>query len=131
MILIDSSVWVDNLSSRPTTKREQFKEYMTGGEVVTIWPIINEVLSHPNPKFLPVLREGLKALERIDRDWNAATTWEQLLDISAFARRVGISPLGVVDRMVLLCAKETNAMFWTLEKKAIRLAEKLGIRFVG
>ncbi len=130
MILIDSSVWIDSLSAKPSISKALFSDYVINGEAVTIRPIINEVLSHPNPKMLPLLKTSFNSLEKIDLNWNHEETWESLYEIAIFARKRKLSPAGVVDRMVLLSAQNAGCILWTLDRKVLNLGRKLGIQLI-
>jgi hypothetical protein len=129
-LLYDATIWVEGFGRKPALDVQVFKEWISNGAVVTIRPIENEVLSTPNRSIVPRLRRVFSAVEFIDPDWSHPETWKALLDIADRARRNKLSPLGVVDRMVLLSAQLVGADVWTLDSGMKRVGKLLGLSMI-
>jgi predicted nucleic acid-binding protein len=125
-ILVDTSVWIEFFSPRPKISEhflEQMKHSIIEGEVAIIEPIRVELLSGgiraAKRKEVALL---LAALTQIDLDWNSKETWNKLIDLSDLARIKKVPVPGVIDRMILLSAREASAHLWTVDQSLRSLA---------
>lgn len=131
-VLIDSSVWIDVFSRRPTVPLEYFRGTLDAHVVVTIQAIINEVLAGAvSSRAATQVIRILGACDPVDPSWDDAGSWNALLEIARKARSAGISPAGVVDRMVVFAARSSGASVWTLDKGLRRISTCMGVRLVG
>jgi predicted nucleic acid-binding protein len=127
-LLIDSSVWIDALSSKPTQAAD-LQRCLEEEVVVKIRPIEAEVLAGAvSEKCARKVLSGFAALDTVDPDWNSNDVWREMEEMAALARRSRLSPLGVVDRMILVAAVRTPCVLWTLDRALASLAGKCGAR---
>lgn len=95
---------------------------------MTIYPIQTELLSgRVSREKEKEIREALDAIDHIDLDWNARSTWEQLVEFAQIAHKASLPIPGIVDRMILAAAAKAEVMLWTLERPLTRLAERIKV----
>jgi len=130
-ILIDTSVWIEFFSSKPSVSKQlldRLTQHILEGEVAIIEPIRVELLSG-------VIRSSAKAevarllgsLEKVDLDWNSKENWDKLIELSSVAHAHKCSVPGVVDRMILLSAKEASVTLLTKDRLLGKLAAILEV----
>ena len=134
-VLVDTSVWAEYFRSRPALPRRQLDALavlIENDEVVTVMPIEAEVLSGKIPRAKEVdVHAAFEALEHIDPDWNARTTWDAIVALARASLRDRLPILGIVDRMVLLAAEAQRLPLWTLDRALARVAKARGVDVVG
>jgi predicted nucleic acid-binding protein len=89
-VLVDTSVWAEFFRSRPAIPRAAIttlRALIEDDRVVTLLPIEAEVLSGrvAGTKEREV-RQAFSAIEHIDLDWSARTTWERIVDLARAAQ---------------------------------------------
>lgn len=124
MVLVDTSVWIEFFKRSPAISLTQLELFIEEGQVVTCWPVKTEVLSGDmSRQTRSIVSDALNAMISVDPDWNSPATWKNLVGFATGARRKGLSVPGIIDRMILLAAKESGAKLWTLDKKMGKLAQ--------
>lgn len=128
MVLLDTSVWIEYFRPRPQINPAIVALLLEERRVVTCLPVRAELYSGV---YFPEARRkfvwAFDASRTIDPDWNAVGTWDQLASFAQVAHRRGLGLPGLVDRMILLAARESDGYLWTLERKLQRLAEAVGV----
>ncbi len=131
-VLVDTSVWIEFFRARPQLPRDSldFLDLLIADDrAVTILPIQAEVLSgRVSTKREREIREAFGALEHVDLDWNASSTWDDVVALARVAQKSSHSIPGIVDRMILLSAQRSESSLWTLDQSLIRLAPEVGVR---
>ena len=130
-VLVDTSVWAEFFRSRPSIPRaviETLRTLIEDDRVVTLLPIEAEVLSGRLRRDREAdVRRAFGAIEHIDLDWNARTTWERIVEIVRAAQDADLPMTGIVDRMVLVAAETRGVSLWTLDDRLVRLATARGV----
>jgi predicted nucleic acid-binding protein len=134
-ILVDTSVWAEFFRSRPAIPRQAvttLRALIEDDRVVTLLPIEAEVLSGriAGTKESEV-RRAFAAIEHIDLDWSARTTWDGIVDLARAAQAADLPMAGIVDRMVVLAAETRSVRLWTLDRRLARLATARGLAMFG
>jgi len=128
ILLVDTSIWIEFFKSKPSLDLHPLELAIEERRVATCLPILAEVLSGGiSSKMKPVLLDTFEAMIQIDLDWNSKTVWQEIVSLALKARIKGLGIPGLIDRMILLAAKESHSTLWTLDQKLKRLAllEKL------
>jgi hypothetical protein len=119
-------VWAEFFHSRPSIPRaviETLRTLIEDDRVVTLLPIEAEVLSGRLRREREAdVRRAFGAIEHIDLDRNARTTWERIVEIVRAAQDADLPMTGIVDRMVLVAAETRGVSPWTLDVPLVRLA---------
>lgn len=130
-VLVDTSIWIEFFRSRPTLSEASLgflSLLIEDDRAVTILPIQTELLSgRISPRREREIHEALDAIDHVDLDWNAKSTWERLVEFAQIAHKASLPVPGIVDRMILAAAQEVQAMLWTLERPLTRLAERIKV----
>lgn len=131
-VLVDTSVWIEFFRSRPQLSEESLSFLnllIVDDRVVTIYPIQAELFSGTISKDRETgIRGAFDAMIHIDLDWNAASTWNELVEKAHKARKASLPIPGIVDRMILAAAEKGETSLWTLDRPLKRLAEEIGVR---
>ena len=134
IVLVDTSVWVEFFRDRTRLAKDRLDalvELIEDRRAATIHAVRVEVLSGAvsAPKERTI-RAAFDALQRIDPDWSAESSWERLVEVASFARRHDLPIPGVVDRMILHASEQAQAVLWTLDEPLRRLARARGVELI-
>ena len=131
LLLLDTSVWIEYFSPRPKITQQsltQLRQSILEDEIVMIEPIRAELLSG-QVRFSKhsELERLLSALTLIDLNWNARKTWDSLVKLASLAISNRIPVPGLIDRMILLAARESSVAICSLDQSLLKLARCLKI----
>ncbi|OGQ05437.1 MAG: hypothetical protein A2W61_05765 [Deltaproteobacteria bacterium RIFCSPLOWO2_01_44_7] len=128
MVLLDTFVWIEFFKNRPSIPLEPLELLLEERKIAICHPIRAEILSgRMTPKTQNIIVRAMEAISFVDLDWNSQKTWDQIADLAQTAERHKIVIPSVVDRMILLSAKESGCQLWTLDKKLNKLATIVGV----
>jgi predicted nucleic acid-binding protein len=119
LILVDSSVWIDFLSSSPGRAGAELRRLISTGEPVAIaGVIVAEVLQGltKGPDRIEGLLSEFELLEPAGFD-----TYRTAASLFRKARAKGVSP-STIDTLIAVIAVEHGAPIFTLDKDFSRLA---------
>lgn len=126
-VLVDSSVWIDFFQKRPQLSQKLLRQLsllIEEKNTVVIYPIEVETLSgNIIPSQENLIRGVFEILEHVDLDWNSKSTWLKIIDLAKQARKSSVRIPGLVDRMILLAAQESDLVLWTLDQALQKLAK--------
>ncbi len=126
-VLVDSSVWIDFFQQRPQLSQKLLRQLsllIEEKNTVVIYPIEVETLSgNIIPSQENLIRSVFEILEHVDLDWNSKSTWVKIIDLAKQARKSSVRIPGLVDRMILLAAQESDLVLWTLDQALQKLAK--------
>ena len=118
-------MWAEFFHSRPSIPRaviETLRTLIEDDRVVTLLPIEAEVLSGRLRREREAdVRRAFGAIEHIELDRNARTTWERIVETVRAAQDADLPMTGIVDRMVLVAAETRGVSPWTLDVPLVRL----------
>ena len=130
-VLIDSSVWISYLKNTASLDFTFLEELILRKECATCHAIISEVLAGRMDKTTRQLMEsGFSAMRGMDVDWSNSFYWSQMIKIADRAITLNKSAAGVVDRMILVNAKNFEISIYTYDKALIDLALLLKIKTI-
>ncbi len=125
MILVDSSVWIDFLSSRPGPGGQELRQLIEDGAPVALTGVVvTEVL------------QGLKRdAKRIENylllfdflEAGGFETYRKAATLFRLARSQGVS-LTTTDAIIATVAVENGAVVFSLDHDFVRMANMLGFR---
>ena len=124
MTLVDSSVWIDFLSSSPGPAGAELRRMIAHGEPIALAGIIlSEVLQG--------LTRDVEQVERFLGMWDALepggmSTYRAAAAIFRLARSRGIS-LTTVDSLIAAIAKEHDATLFSLDKDFAHISPLTGL----
>ena len=124
MILVDSSVWIDFLSSSPGSAGRELRRLIQESEAVALTGVVvTEVLQG--------LKRDARAIERFLIQFemlepNGFETYRAAAGIYRGARAKGLS-LTTIDTLIAAIAIECNASVFTLDRDFFRLAPLTGL----
>lgn len=128
IVLVDSSVWIEFFHRRPQLDSTQIEGLTEEHRVVTCQPITTEVLSgEMSTETRKTVSLAFSAMACVDPDWSSPETWRKIVELALDARKKGAGVPGIVDRMILLAARESGAVLWTDDKKLGKLASRIGV----
>lgn len=131
-VLIDTSVWIEFFSKKPTISSDSIaslKELISNGDVVLIEPIRAELLSgHIVPNLRHDVVLALDVLDMIDLDWNSRNTWNDIISLSEIAKNNKLPIPGIIDRMILIATLNASVQIASLDQKLLALARKANIK---
>ena len=131
MVLVDTSVWIDFLSSSPKPASLKLPHLIEARQVVTSFVVLAEVLSgQMQDKTRNAIRDSFQSLGRVDADWNTMQTWDSVSQIAIEIRSRKLKVPGLVDRMLFYSARQHSALIWTYDLKLGALARYFKMNFV-
>ena len=130
MVIIDTSVWIDYFSHRPSTASSKVDELLLTSEAYVALPIIAEVLSGQMTRdTYRLIYDGLMSLPRLDLEWNGLEAWLDVANLAQTAYTKRLPASGVIDRMILACAVQHKAKLLTHDIKLKKLAQTVQLSF--
>jgi predicted nucleic acid-binding protein len=134
-LLVDTGVWIEFFRERPSLPAEalaRLAELVREDQVVIIEPVRAELLSgRLSAERRGEISDTLDALRRVDLDWSARKTWDDIVSLAASAHGARLAVPGIIDRMVLAAAKAAGARLWTLDPRLSKLAAHFGVEGPG
>lgn len=128
IVLVDTSVWIEFFRRRPSVDIAPLELLIEERRVATCLPIRTEVLSgQMDSKTKNVIEGALDAMISVDPDWNAKSIWDQIAGLAVLARKKIRKLPGIVDRAILLAARESGCQIWSLDRRLMQLAEIMEI----
>lgn len=131
-ILVDTSVWIEFFAPHSTLSRDflsVLQANIADANVVIIHPIRAELLSgHITKSHRQAIDDLFMALEYINVDWSRREPWNEIADLAEVARKKGSGIPGIIDRMILLSARQAGVAICTLDKALLRLAHAIGVQ---
>jgi predicted nucleic acid-binding protein len=119
LILVDSSVWIDFLSSSPSPAGFELRRMIADAEPFSLTGVVaTEVLQG--------LKYGIRRIEKYLSQWHMLepigfATYREAAAIFRAARADGVT-LTTIDALIAAIALEHNAALFTLDKDFSRLA---------
>lgn len=129
-VLVDTSVWIEFFSRRPRINLVPLELMIEERRTVTCLPILAEMLSgKPAAATRATITHAFESMTFIDPDWKVLDVWHKVADLAQEAYKAKMPVPSLVDRMILLSAREAGARLWTLDLKLDRLARFLGVAY--
>ena len=131
-VLVDTSVWIEFFSPRPVIETAGLELLIGEKRVVTCLPVRAELLSGKiRGEKRHVVVRALDSMVYVDPDWGKKETWDELSGLSDLARCEKVGLPGLVDRMIVLAAKKSGSLLWTLDRKLRVFAWAAGLQAEG
>jgi predicted nucleic acid-binding protein len=125
LILVDSSVWIDFLSSSPGPAGMELRRMITDAEPFALAGlVVTEILQG--------LTRNVSQVEQFLSMWEileprGLSTYREAASIFRLARSEGISPT-TIDTLIAAIALENRASLFTLDKDFSRMARITALR---
>lgn len=128
IVLVDTSVWIEFFKRSPSMDITPLELLIEERRVATCLPIRAEVLSgQMDSKTKSTVERALDAMISVDPDWNAKAIWDEIAGLAVLARKKVKKLPGIIDRAILLAARESGCQIWSLDRRLMRLAEIMEI----
>jgi len=124
LTLVDSSVWIDFLSSPPGPAGAELRRMIAHGEPIALAGIISS-------EVLQGLTRDVEQVERFLAMWDVLepggmSTYRAAAAISRLARSRGIS-LTTIDSLIAAIAQEHNVTLFSLDKDFAHISRLIGL----
>jgi predicted nucleic acid-binding protein len=128
MVLVDTSVWIEYFKTNPRIQLLDLDVLIMERRVAICRPVYSEVCSgQMNSTTSSLVHSAFLSMPAVDVDWNDFAFWTQLADWAQAAYKNRIPACGLVDRMIVFCAKTAEIPLWTLDSKLAKLAAFVGV----
>jgi predicted nucleic acid-binding protein len=128
MVLVDTSIWIEFFNLNPEIDLKNLQYLILEQQVVTCNAIYAELSSgHMSQTTNTLFADAFHSMPKVDRNWNDFTVWEELGMMEQTAQKHGELNCSLIDRMIVLCAREAKVSVWTLDKKLKRLASLFSV----
>ncbi len=123
MILVDSSVWIDFLSSRPGPGGEELRRLIEDGAPVAITGVIVTEILQGLKRDIKRIENYLSLFDLLEA--RGFETYRNAAALFRTARSQGLS-LTTTDALIATIAVENGATIFSLDRDFVRVAHMLG-----
>ena len=127
MILVDTSAWVEFDRATGSSTDRRLTDLIAGdGPVAVTEPVIMEVVAGARTDEREVDLRRLLGRFRLLR-FDAVVDFDAAVRIYRACRRVGVTPRGMVDCMIVSVARRHGAALLTIDVDVTRVADIVGL----
>ncbi len=127
MILVDTSAWVEYDRATGSSTDRRLTDLIAGdGPVAVTEPVIMEVVAGARTDEREVDLRRLLGRFRLLR-FDAVVDFDAAARIYRACRRVGVTPRGMVDCMIVSVARRHGAALLTIDVDVTRVADIVGL----
>jgi predicted nucleic acid-binding protein len=125
LILVDSSVWIDFLSSRPGPDGEELRRLIEDGAPVAITGVIVTEILQGLKRDVRHIKNFLSLFDLLEA--RGFETYRDAAALFRLARSQGVS-LTTMDAIIATVAVENGATIFSLDRDFVRMAHLAGFR---
>ena len=123
MILVDSSVWIDFLSSRPGPGGQELRRLIEDGAPVAITGVVLTEILQGLKRDIKRIENYLSLFDLLEA--NGFETYRDAAALFRLARSKGVS-LTTIDALIATVATENGATIFSLDRDFVRMAHLAG-----
>ncbi|OGQ21578.1 MAG: hypothetical protein A3I05_03500 [Deltaproteobacteria bacterium RIFCSPLOWO2_02_FULL_44_10] len=122
-VLVDSSLWIEFFQKKPRIDLTSLELLLEERRVVTCLPIQAEILSGKMDHLTAQkVKAAFEVMIHVDPDWNSPIIWKEIATLAHLTKKKGQKMPGLVDRMILIAAKTSGSLLWSMDKHMNQLA---------
>ena len=125
MILVDSSVWIDFLSSRPGPGGRELRRLIEQGEPVAVTGVVVTEVLQGLTRDVKRIENDLRLFEMLGAD--GFDTYRDAANVFRLARSRGVR-LTTTDALIASIAVQNAAAPFSLDRDFVRIAPLVGLR---
>ena len=125
MILVDSSVWIDFLSSRPGPGGRELRRLIEQGEPVAVTGVVVTEVLQGLTRDVKRIENDLRLFEMLGAD--GFDTYRDAANVFRLARSRGVR-LTTTDALIASIAVRNAAALFCLDRDFVRMAPLVGLR---
>jgi hypothetical protein len=123
LILVDSSVWIDFLSSRPGPGGQELRRLIEDGAPVAITGVVLTEILQGLKRDIKRIENYLSLFDLLEA--NGFETYRDAAALFRLARSKGVS-LTTIDALIATVATENGATIFSLDRDFVRMAHLAG-----
>lgn len=125
MILVDSSVWIDFLSSRPGPAGKELRRLIEEGAPVAVTGVVVAEILQGLKRDVKPIEDYLSLFDLLEA--SGFETYRNAAALFRLARSQGVS-LTTTDAIIAATAFENAAAVFSLDRDFVRMARLVGLR---